>query len=88
MYTKLLRYLNADFTLGNCLFGSVELTKNTDPNTYKHSGYGIVFNSRLKFSFRYGAMRKTFFIFGANMSSSVNIDNINKDILIIVEGTT
>ena len=60
MYTKLLRYLNADFTLGNCLFGSVELIKNTDPDTYKHSGYGIVFNSRLKFSFKYGAMRKTF----------------------------
>ena len=25
-----LRNLNRDFTLGNCLFGSVKLTKNTD----------------------------------------------------------
>ena len=25
-----LRYLNTDFTLANCLFGSVKLTKNAD----------------------------------------------------------
>ena len=27
--------LNTDFTLGNCLFGSVKLTKNTDLDKYK-----------------------------------------------------
>ena len=26
------RDLNTDFTLGNCLFGSVKLTKNADPD--------------------------------------------------------
>ena len=33
-------------------------------------------------------MRKNAFIFGANMSSSVHIDNENKDIPILGEGST
>ena len=33
----LLRNLNTDFTLVNCLFGSVKLTKNADLNKYKYS---------------------------------------------------
>ena len=28
------RDLNTDFTLGNCLFGPVKLTKNADPDKY------------------------------------------------------
>ena len=32
-----LKYLNTDFTLNNCLFGSVKLTKNADPDKYKYS---------------------------------------------------
>ena len=40
-----LRDLNTDFTLNNCLFGSVKLTKNADPDKYKYSGYGIGFES-------------------------------------------
>ena len=32
-----LRNLNTDFTLGNCLFGYVKLTKNADLDKYKHS---------------------------------------------------
>ena len=32
---SLLRNLNTDFTLHNCLFGSVKLTKNSDPDKYK-----------------------------------------------------
>ena len=35
--------LNTDFTLGNCLLGSVKLTKNTDLDKDKYSGYGIEF---------------------------------------------
>ena len=41
-----LRNLNADFTLGNCLIGSVKLSKNADLDKYKYSGYGIGFDSR------------------------------------------
>ena len=37
--------LNTDLTLNNCIFGSVKLTKNADPNKYKYSGYDIGFHS-------------------------------------------
>ena len=33
-----LRNLYTDFTLGNCLFGSVKLTKNADLDKYKYTG--------------------------------------------------
>ena len=33
-----LRNLNTEFALGNCLFGSVKLTKNADLDKYKHTG--------------------------------------------------
>ena len=51
MFTSLihLRYLNTYFTLGNCLFGAVELTRNADPDKYEYSGYGIEFDARSKF---------------------------------------
>ena len=32
-----LRNLNTDFTLNNCIFGSVKLNKNADPDKYKYS---------------------------------------------------
>ena len=35
------RNSNTDFTLDNCLFGAVKLTKNADPDKYGYSGYGI-----------------------------------------------
>ena len=41
MLNQWLRNLNTDFTLGNCLFASVKVTKNADPDKYKYSGYGI-----------------------------------------------
>ena len=46
-----LRNLNTYFTLRNCLFSSVKLTKNADPDKYKYSGYGIGFDSRSEFVF-------------------------------------
>ena len=44
------RDLNTDFGLKHCLFGAVKLTKNTDPDKYSYSGYGIGFNSCSLFS--------------------------------------
>ena len=79
---------NTDFTLVKCLFGSVKLTKNADPNKYKYSSYGIGFDSRSEFSFTDGSMEKNVIIFGADMSSSVHIDNKRKDILILGERPT
>ena len=38
--------LNTDFTLKDCLSGSVKLTKNVDPDKYKYSGCSIGFDSR------------------------------------------
>ena len=86
--TPWLRNLNTDFTLNNCLFGSVKLTKNADPDKYKYRGYGIGFESRSEFSFTDGNMGRNVIIFGADMSSSVHIDNKGKDILILGEGLT
>ena len=51
-----LRYLNTDFALGNCLFGYVELNKNTDLNKCEYSGYGIGFDSGSQLSFTDGSM--------------------------------
>ena len=73
------RDLNADFTLGTCLFGSLELTKDTDPDKYKYSGYGIGFDSRSEFSLTDGSLGKSDIIFEVDMSISVHIDSKNKD---------
>ena len=82
------RDLNTDFTLSNCLFGSVKLTKNADPDKCKYSSYGIGFDSCSEISFADGSMGKYVIIVGAYMSSSEHIDNKNKDILILDEGPT
>ena len=38
-----------DLTIKNCLCGAVPLTKNTDIEKYKYSGYGIGFGRRSSF---------------------------------------
>ena len=50
--------LNADFRLGNCLFGSVKVTKNADPDKYAYTGYGIVFDLLSEFSLPERSMEK------------------------------
>ena len=52
MLSPWLRYLNTGFTLDNCLFESVKLTKNADPDKYKYSGHNTVFDSCSEFSFK------------------------------------
>ena len=52
--TPWLKNLNTEFTLNNCLFGSVKLTKNTNPVKYKNSGCGIGFDSCSGFSLSMG----------------------------------
>ena len=41
-----------DPTLKNCLFGAVTLTKNSDIDKYRYSGYGIGFDRRGSFHFQ------------------------------------
>ena len=49
---------NTDFTLKDCLFGGVKLSKNTDPDKYVYTGYGIGFDSRSVFSLPNGNIGK------------------------------
>ena len=68
--------------LENSLFSVVKLTTNADPVKYKYSGYGIGFDVSGGFSLSDGiGFVKNIIIFGADMSSSVHIDNKKKDIL-------
>ena len=71
----------------NCLFGAVRLTKNADIDKYGYSGYGIGFD-RSNFSFPSGGFGQNVLIFGANMSSSVHIDDNKKEILVLGQGPT
>ena len=48
-----------------------------------YSGYSIAFDSRSEFLLPDGSLGKNVIVFGADMSSSVHIDNKNKDILIL-----
>ena len=50
MIRQMVKRLNAKFTLKDCFFGNVKITKNTDPNKYSYSGYGIGFDSSSVFS--------------------------------------
>ena len=75
-------------TLENCLFGTVNLTKNADIDKYRYSGYGIGFDRKKSFSFSSGGYGQNVIIFGVDMSCSVHIDNKNKDILILERGPT
>ena len=78
--------LNTDFTLRNCLFRSVKLTKNADLDKYNYSGYSIGFDSRSEFLFPDRSCGKNVIIFGAYMRPPKHIDNKGKDILILGEG--
>ena len=67
------------------MFGSAKLTKNADPYKYKYSDYGVSFDFSSECSFTDGSMGRN----GADMSSSVHVDNKNnknKDISILEEG--
>ena len=71
---------NNDPMLGNCLFGAVILTKNTDIDKCGYSGYGIGFDGRSSFSFPGGGFGQNVFIFGVDMSFSAHIDNKKRHI--------
>ena len=52
---------------------------------YKYTDYGIGFDSCSEFSLPDGCSGKNVIIFGADMSSSVPVDNRGKGILIIAK---
>ena len=57
--------------------------KNADIKKCKYSEYDIGFDRRSSFSFPSGAFGQNVLIFGADMSSSIHIDNKKKDILVL-----
>ena len=69
---------SSDPTIKNCLFGAVTLTKNADIEKYKYSGYGIGLDRKSSSSFPSGEFGENVLIFGADMSSSIHIDNKKK----------
>ena len=73
---------SSDPTLGNFLFGAVKLVKNPDINKYNYSGYSIGFDVKVTFGFRAIGFGRNIIIFGADMDSSVHIDNKKKYILL------
>ena len=79
---------DSDPTIKNCLFGAVTLTKNEDIEKYKYSGYGIGFDRRSSVSFTGGGFGQNVLTFGADMSTSIHIDNKKKDILVLGRGPT
>ena len=50
--------LNKDFTLSNCLFGALKLTKNADSYKYKYSSYNIGYDSLSEFLWTDGSIEK------------------------------
>ena len=64
------------------------MTKNADIDKYGYSGYGIGLDRRSSFSFPGDGFGQNVLIFGADMSSSLHIDNKKKDILILGKGPT
>ena len=62
------------------------MTKIVNINKYGYSGYGIGFDRRSSFSFPGSRFDQNVLIFGADMSSSANIDNKKKDILLLGKG--
>ena len=81
------RNLNADFTLVNCLFGA-EFNWNAHCDKYGYSGYSIEFNARSQFLLPDGSWGKNIIIFGVDNSSSVNVDNRKKNVLVLSKGST
>ena len=77
-----------DLTLKNCLFGAVTLTKDADVNKYHYSGYGIGFDRKGRFSFPSSGFSQNGTILGTDMSSSVHVDNKERDVLILGSGPT
>ena len=79
---------DSDPTIKNCLFGAATLTKNADIEKYKYFGYDIGFDRRSSLSFTGGEFGQNVLIFGADMSTSIHIDNKKKDILVLGRGPT
>ena len=69
--------------LENCLFGAVKLTKNTDIDKHKDSGYVIGFDSRGSFTNPSGGYGRNVIIFEADLNHSSHANNKTRSILVL-----
>ena len=69
------------------MFDAVNLTKPIDVDQYKLFGYGIEFDRKGSYSIG-DKVGRNVIVFGVDMSSSLLIDNKEKDILILGKGPT
>ena len=65
------------------MFGAVTLIKKADIDDYGYSGYGIGFDRKGSCFFPGDEFGQNLIIFGADLSSSVHVDNKKRDILIL-----
>ena len=68
------------------MFWSIKLNRNAERDKYEYRGYGIGFDSCPQFSLTDSSVGKNLIV-GVDMSSSMHIDNKNKDILILGKTT-
>ena len=73
-------HLNTDFTIINCLFWAVKLTKNANPDKCKYRNHGIEFYCCWELLRIDKSMERNAIIFGVDNSSSVHS---NKTILVL-----
>ena len=70
------------------IFTDPKLTRNADLDKYKYTGYDLRFDSHGEYYLPDSSIGKNVIIFGVDMSSSVDIDNKRRDILILGKGPT
>ena len=79
---------NFDPILENCLFGAIKITKNSDIDKYKYSGYGLGFDSKGVFSRPTGSFGNYSVIFGVDASGSIHASNRANNILVLGKNLT
>ena len=70
-----------NFTLNNCLFATVKLTRKSDKSKFTYNGQGNKFDGKVYCSLRNDYARYVV-IFGADNSSSSHTNNLQKNFLV------
>ena len=82
--------ISSSILLKNSLFGATKIT-NRDaadgkPQTYKYSGYGIIFDRTGQFTHPDGSIGRNVVIFGVDMSNSKHTNNKTRNVLVLGHG--
>ena len=76
-----------NFSLKNCLFGTVKLVRNTIKSKFTCNGRGRAFDEEGLWSFG-NAVARNVAIFGVDNNSSSHTDNLKNNFLVLGEGQT